>query len=143
MAWTTFGFRGQYATVNDGETILAVYFLIREIRCGGKEVAGLEPWCADWEDSIIGQGPGIFDPSLDKHLTSDAAVEAFLALLERAENRLIQDFGDTVPADYLNREVPPSGFDFYDYPSARIVRAMHNLRDLVHLGLQEGREPGE
>jgi hypothetical protein len=60
----------------------------------------------EWlEDHLMWAGPGCIEPKLDEFLVTSADVTFLQSLLDRAEAR-VRNFGELVPAEYLNQWGP-------------------------------------
>jgi hypothetical protein len=75
-------------------------------------------------------GPGCINLQLDQFIANDETRNQLLLLVMNAEER-VSSYGDTVPNQYLNEVSEPSGYDFLDLPSERVLEVLRKFRRLL------------
>lgn len=93
-----------------------------------ENVDQLLEWWSSTDDVFI--GPGCYQLNMDKYILCSSDINSLLLLLESLENR-IKEFGETVPAEFVNKIANFETDIFYDQYQSQMLKALHKFKELL------------
>lgn len=126
-------FRGRSRLMPDIEIVTAVHVVLDVVRetPSLKLTENIDALLESWGTLMEPYGPGCLDVALDKFVETDADRDCLLDLLERSRGKL-QEFGATVPGDYLDRVVDAPGvLQFVDRPVGDVLVAFDKMKGVL------------
>lgn len=126
-------FRGVGFSSRDWKVEVWLRLLLCEVACMPCAPEWLDRARGHWQEQVNWMaGTGCIDVGLDKFITGDEQLAVIGELVQKAYDRL-SEFGEIVPADFLNKLCPHSpGEQFVDTPKEAFLvygRALTKLLD--------------
>ncbi len=129
-------FSDRVQMMNDMEIIIAVHVILDVTRKtpdipAPRVTENIKILLDSWEHLIDVYGPGMVGFNFSEYMQTDEDRDCLLRLIDISRRRL-QQFGEVVPGDYLNRVVDASAIlEFEDRPIAKVLTAFDKFTKLL------------
>jgi hypothetical protein len=124
-------YRGKNLRVHDAELNAVTCLLVDAARANAEIEESVREHVLKWAGAARTWGPGCIDLDLDAALPTRLAANVFLSLISDARRALAQ-FGEKIPAEYLNDRLGLSGVaSRQSLPAGLAAQVLIDLEKLV------------
>lgn len=120
---------GKSELIGDLDLLVIIGFALPVIR-NSKQFASLSDLAKDWQMAVDYYGPGTISLKLKRLVDDPALVPVLAAVLDNVFQQ-VDRYGETIPADLLNKNMPVPGVLFHDFNTSSLRDAIQRLQALV------------